>query len=168
MNTVINYQPGPQALWGNNVQHCDLCEKERDNLQQVVCMAYSTAMCITGCCTLGCVTPAPKACLYSAAFTGACALRCLDKAESTVDKCLKERKCCHSDHLPYQSHASEWDNFGFGETDASEKPVVDIYPPTQFQVLTLQPGARSVRNRAAQGCLTPPRHSPGQGNGTGS
>lgn len=159
MNTVSNYQPRPLSLGRNNFQRCEICEKERDDLQQTFCMAYSTVVCMTGCCILGYVTPLPKCCLGSAALTGSCALRCWNIAGSTVDKCLKDRECCHLDNLPYQSDSGESDYFGASEIDDRKELLVDVYPPTQFRVINPQPGTNSVRKRAVPGGLTSPHHS---------
>ncbi|WP_257293753.1 hypothetical protein [Endozoicomonas sp. YOMI1] len=168
MNTVSNYQPRPQAIRRNNVQRCQSCKEERDNLQQKVWLAYSSATCI-GCsmCGLVCGCSNTETLLTGLACTGCCQSLCWNIAGAGIDKCLKERKCCHFDNLPYQPDAGESDGSGASdsETDAREKLIADIFPPAQFRLITVQPDSNSVRNRAAQGCLTSPHHSVMEDNG---
>lgn len=160
MNTVSNYQPRSQAIRRNNVQRCQSCKEERDNLQQKVWLAYSSATCI-GCsmCGLVCGCSNPETLLTGLACTGCCQSLCWNIAGAGIDKCLKERKCCHFDNLPYQSDSGESDYFGASEIDDRKELLVDVYPPTQFRVINPQPGTNSVRKRAVPGGLTSPHHS---------
>ncbi|WP_257264529.1 hypothetical protein [Endozoicomonas sp. ONNA2] len=156
MHTISNYQPRPRG--GNNFQRCENCEKERDDLQQTLCMAFSTVLCCAGCYFLGHVATAPKCCLGTSAITASCAPCCWNIARSSVNQCLKDRKCCHFDNLPYLP------DYGASETDDSKHVLFDVYPPTQFQVISAQPGTNPVRKRAVPGGLDSPHHSARQDN----
>ncbi|WP_257264528.1 hypothetical protein [Endozoicomonas sp. ONNA2] len=163
MNTFSNYQPSPQPMGRNHVQRCQSCKEGRENLQRTFWLAYSLATCI-GCsfCGLMCGGSYPDSLMSGVLFTGCCASRCWNKAGASVDKCLKERKCCHFDNLPFQPDYGESDSSGARATDARGRLLVNTLPSAQFGLITVQPDSNSVQN--PQGCLTSPYHSVSEDN----
>ncbi len=160
MHILSNYQPRPQAMSRNSDQRCQSCKEQRSNLQQAIWVPCSAATFTVGffsgqiCnCSVACSS------LTGASCIGCFTLCCWNNIGRSIDRCLTERKCCHFDNLPYQPDSGEINSSGASETDARKKLSGDRHSTTPFQMITVQPGTNSVRNRAAPGILISPDHS---------
>ena len=144
MNIAGNYQPPAQS--GNNAQHCQPCQKEREALEK------DTLNVCTGVACLGCCFYLASGSGYGWLASGFCGVLCADVcqpflSELSIDftnEYLKDRKCNHTGNLTPRFNSSDSRSSSEIATDAARATgSVDDRPSTHPHAITVQPEENS-------------------------